>query len=93
MTNDLDRDLYTNLISLVRNFFCRRGDSVSQSHRNNHILFYLQTFAFDNCFWSMDDSDPKFAGKFVLKSWLGSFLGLFEGSSIFFDVQMLKKDN
>lgn len=27
-----------------------------------YILFLHQTFAFDNCFWSMDEKNPKFQG-------------------------------
>ena len=27
------------------------------------VPFHLQTFAFDHCFWSMEENNPKFAGK------------------------------
>ena len=30
------------------------------------FFFFIQTFAFDHCFWSMDSKNPKFDGTFKL---------------------------
>ena len=47
------------------------GDGVLLN--NNEIYFFVfQTFAFDHCFWSLDENIPKFASEYGISTYIHS---------------------
>ncbi len=44
-------------------YFCLFSDAVQQHGGKSKAP---KTFAFDHCFWSMDESNPKFASKSLI---------------------------